>query len=93
MNVLLIGHSFVRRLRDLTSLHELSNLNINNRLKVHWVGIEGTVISNMSAPKSLWRQIQNVTNYQAQIIFLDIGSTDLCKHDVSPENLVFAIEQ
>ena len=93
MDVLLIGHSFIRRLRDWASHHDTINLNIDSRLKVHWLGIGGAVISNMSAPKSLWRQVQSVTHFQPQIILLDIGSNDLCKADVSPENLVFAIEQ
>ena len=47
----------------------------------------------MTGPKSLWRHIHHITNVQAKIVCLDIGSNDLCHIDVSPDNLVHAIGQ
>ena len=93
MDVLLIGHSFIRRLKDWALHHDLMNLNIDDRLRIHWLGIGGATIANMTAPKSLWRHIHHITNVQAKIVCLDIGSNDLCHIDVSPDNLVHAIGQ
>ena len=93
MDVLLIGHSFIRRLRDWAVEESINNLNIDYRMKIHWVGIGGAVIHTMSSPKSLWRQLQSVTNFQAKIVLVDIGSNDLCQADVSPASLVHAIGQ
>ena len=34
-----------------------------------------------------------VTNVQAKLVLIDIGSNDLCQTDVSPSSLVYAIRQ
>ena len=45
MNVLLMGHSFVRRLRDWSFDNQRLNLNLDrNRVSVYWHGFGGGIV-------------------------------------------------
>ena len=88
MNVLIFGHSFTRRLCEWCVPRGLSNLNLDpNRLKVFWHGIGGASIQPHH-PKSLQRDINLIADLQISIVYVDIGSNDLCDAAIQPEQFV-----
>ena len=88
-NVLILGHSFTRRLQKWCVDNHRINLNLDsNTFQVFWHGIGGGNILFPHHPKCLWSEAHLVSDLDANIVFLDIGSNDLCDSSILPEDLV-----
>lgn len=88
VNILVLGHSFTRRLQKWCVDNHLANMNLDpNRFQVYWHGISGGTIMHPARPKSLWSEMDVACNLGADIVFLDIGSNDLCDRHTSAEAL------
>ena len=85
LNVLIIGHSFTRRLASWSVQNGNNNLNIaNDRVQIYWHGMGGALINRPKANKSLWSELHLIHDLEVDATFLDIGSNDLCDSSVSP---------
>jgi len=87
-NVVIVGHSFTRRLSQWCAEHNQLNLNLENpRFRVFWHGISGATITKPNHAKSLWGELCVVSQLEAHIVFVDVGSNDLCTLSVTPQDL------
>ena len=91
--VLIIGHSFVRRLQE--ALHSPNNPDLAPDMKlsqcdVFLFGIGGLKIS--SAPAFLGRVKTVLEDKRPDICILQIGENDLCSHTVRPLSLASTID-
>lgn len=88
-NILILGHSFTKRLQRWCVENHRINMNLDhNRFQVYWHGISGGNLKNAHHPKSIWSDAHLVFDLQVDIVFLDIGSNDLCDPSIHPEDLV-----
>ncbi|WAQ99023.1 hypothetical protein MAR_023396 [Mya arenaria] len=90
--VLIIGHSFTRRLSSWCVQNGQANMNIDSsRLQVFWHGQGGATIVHPSHSKSLWKELHMATDLDATMTFVDIGSNDLCNPTATPSIVANAI--
>ena len=88
--VLILGHSFICRLRDFvvknTPDYHL-NLNLADSVTVQWHGMGGRTIAKV-------RQFDlgEVIRFQWDIVFLQIGTNDLVQRGMSPLTVGSAME-
>ena len=88
-NVLALGHSFTRRLRDWCICNGIYNLNLNSsQMTVFVHGIGGAKIVDT---KSIWRELDLISNLQIDRVVLDLGSNDLCSPNRTPLAVAEAI--
>ena len=95
VQVLILGHSFTRRLRDWSYEHSCLNLNLDrDRVTVFWHGKGGATVLRHRPGKMLWDKTQLISDLNSDIVFLDIGSNDFSyrKNDwLTPQKLAECI--
>ena len=82
--VLLLGHSFIRRLRDFIVKNSPTynlNLNINTSVTIHWHGVGGRTIDKVRR-----FDLTEVERFKPDVVFLQIGTNDLLS------NFEFAVD-
>ena len=87
-NILILGHSFTRRLQTWCMRNHHPNLNLlTDRFQIYWHGIGGaTIMPHLR--KSLWSEISLVSDLDISAVFLDLGTNDLGSSNVTSEQLV-----
>lgn len=89
VNILILGHSFTKRLQRWCFASNNFNLNFDSdRCQVFWHGISGGKIFSKSHPKSLWTDAYLIKDLDIDIVLLDIGGNDLSSGTVEPTALV-----
>lgn len=99
LTVVILGHSFTRRLRDWSVTERKSNMNLDpQRIQVIWHGIGGAYVhpppdpnDTVLGPKSLWDHQHIPQDVAADITFIDIGSNDVTNPQLSPVALAHSI--
>ena len=87
-NAVILGHSFTKRLSRWCIENDKVNMALDkSRFQVYWHGISGASICNPGHSKSLWAESSVIAELEADIVFLDIGSNDLCCPQTTPEQL------
>ena len=87
ITVLLLGDSFLGRLRDWARDEDKINLNLDpTRIKVEWE-VKGGMHANRMAKKNLWQHKDAVIHTQPKAVLLSIGSNDLGSCFVSPQTV------
>lgn len=72
LRVLILGHSFVRRLEEYTRINYYSNLNVASpRLQVHFSGIGGLRATDLMS------HFSEVEYFRPNVVIVDAGSNDL----------------
>ena len=88
--VLILGHSFIRRLRDFIikncPTYNL-NLNINASATIHWHGVGGRTIDKVRR-----FDLTEVERFKPDVVFLQIGTNDLTRRLSSPASVGSVIE-
>ena len=102
LNVLTMGHSFVRRLRDWSFDNEKLNLNLDrNRVSVFWHGVGGGIVVRprskcaemkqgryrTMACKLLWNDMHLISDLDIQLVILEIGTNDLSRPNACPAEI------
>ena len=88
--VLILGHSFIRRLRDFIIKNSPTynlNLNINASVTIHWHGVGGRTIDKVRR-----FDLTEVERFKPDVVFLQIGTNDLTHRGSSPASVGSAIE-
>ena len=89
-NILILGHSFVRRLQTfLTEHHDrraAHNMNLPHE-NVYFLGIGGRTVSKM-----LSFDLDRIKAFQPKVIILELGTNDLCVVGHRPESVGSDIE-
>ena len=88
--VLILGHSFIRRLRDFIVKNAPDyhlNLNLTDSVTVQWHGVGSRTIAKV-------RQFDlvEVIRFRPDIVFLQIGTNDLAQRGMTPLTVGSAIE-
>ena len=85
--VLILGHSFIRRLKDFIASHPDLNANflIAEACEIKWHGVGGRTIAKARA-----FDLPVVESFLPQIVILQLGSNDLVHAD--PFSIASAIE-
>ena len=87
MTVLLLGDSFLGRLRDWAWEQDKINLNLDStRIKVEWE-VKGGMHANRKAKNNLWQHKDAVIHTRPNSVLLSIGSNDLSSCSVSPQTV------
>ena len=81
--VLIAGSSYVRRLKEFAIEKEAVNLNVK-KCNIHWHGVGGNTIDKFRE-----YDMSVVKNLSPDIVFLQIGSNDLCHKTRGEPELVF----
>ena len=88
--VLILGHSFIKRLRRFivqnTPDYQL-NLNITDQISVQWLGVGGRTIAKVRE-----FDLVEVSRFQPDIVYLEIGTNDLTQRGMSALTVGSAIE-
>ena len=94
LNVLLMGHSFVRRLRGWSFDNQRLNLNLDrNRVSVFWHGVGDDIVVRprskcaemfqdrncTMARKLLWNDMHLISDLDIQLAILEIGTNNLSR--------------
>lgn len=89
-NILILGHSFVRRLQTfLTEHHDrraAHNMNLPHE-NISFLGIGGRTVSKM-----LSLDLDKIKAFQPKVIILELGTNDLCVVGQRPESVGSDIE-
>ena len=89
-NILILGHSFVRRLQTfLTEHHDrraTHNMNLPHE-NISFLGIGGRTVSKM-----LSFDLDKIKAFQPKVIILELGTNDLCVVVQRPESVGSDIE-
>ena len=89
--VLVFGHSFVRRLEEFVITNQdrgWSNLSLDFRdIETNFVGIVGSTVR--PGPKSMQntRNMNVISSYNPDVIFLQVGGNDIKNRNVDPMKL------
>lgn len=85
--ILLLGDSFLKRLRDWATENDKINLNLDSsRVKVVWEALGG-MHANCNGKKNVWQHSVTVVNTKPKAVVLSIGSNDLGVCSVSAETV------
>ena len=89
--VLLLGHSFVRRLREFAAQNHSGgpydlNLGLSNICSIIFHGIGGRTVNKM-----IKNDLDKVRSAAPNIVVLELGSNDLCDKDSDPETIALSI--
>ena len=88
--VLILGHSFIRRLQDFIIKNSPTyklNLNINTSVIIHWHGVGGRTIEKVRR-----FDLTEVERFKPDVAFLQIGTNDVTRRRSSPASVGSAIE-
>ena len=89
-NILILGHSFVRRLQTFLPEHQdrraAHNMNLPHE-NVSFLGIGGRTVSKM-----LSFDLEKIKAFQPKVIILELGTNDLCVVGQRPESVGSDIE-
>ena len=88
--VLILGHSFIRRLRVFIIKNSPTynlNLNINTSVTICWHGVGGRTID-----KGRRFDLTEVERLKPDVVFLQVGTNDLTRRRSSPASVGSAIE-
>ena len=87
-SVLILGHSFVRRLQKyLVETEGDNSLQLCQFNSIRFCGLSGAVVSD------LWSKLALVREVTPDIVLLEIGSNDLCDQNVSPRKFVTELQE
>ena len=88
-NVLIIGHSFIRRLQnDVHERHDLhSNLNLDQCV-VQYYGVGGATVASLLHD---FRLREKLEEFRPDVVILQIGGNDVCETNVGPETIACRI--
>ena len=89
--VLVLGHSFVRRLREFAAQNHSGgpydlNLGLSNICSIIFHGIGGRTVDKM-----IKHDLDKIRSAAPNIVVLELGSTDLCDKDSDPETTALSI--
>lgn len=91
-NILLLGHSFTRRLREWCVKFQKHNLNLSSAdFTVFMHGVSGACVLGTSGSKSLWYEVDLVSNLNIDFVILDVGSNDVSLPGSNPIAVAEAI--
>ena len=84
--VLVLGHSFVRRLREFAAQNHSGgpydlNLGLSNICSIIFHGIGGRTVDKM-----IKNDLDKIRSAAPNIVVLELGSNDLCDKDSDPRN-------
>lgn len=86
--VLIIGSSFIRRLRDYSARMGSKKVNpelgLGDQLQVFWVGVSGATVESLDSDKSAMRWV--FTQVKPQVVVVQLGSNDLNPRRLSDED-------
>ena len=90
--VLILGHSFVRRLKEFVRCCAQGNtysldFYLTQRCDVSILGIEGRTVD-----KIVRHDLHNIRRMAPEIVILELGSNDLCDESCDAESVSLAIE-
>ena len=90
--VLILGHSFVRRLKEFVGSRAQENtysldFNLTQQCVVSILGIGGRTVD-----KIVRHDLHNIRRIALEIVILEIGSNDLCDESCDAEGVSLAIE-
>lgn len=93
VKAIIVGHSFVKRLADFCSdRRNFANLRLETNLfHVEFKGVSGAKVSHSNSAKSLGSMARTVSDMCPDIVYIDIGSNDLCSRNVQPTELALRI--
>ena len=89
--VLILGHSFIRRLREFVNDNSLEynlTLGIPEPVTVRWRGVGGRTVVKLKE-----FDLAIVSEFKPDIIFLQVGTNDLAQRNMSPVTVGSAIEE
>ena len=89
-NILILGHSFVRRLQTFLTEHHDRRAALNMNLpheNISFLGIGGRTVSKM-----LSFDLDKIKAFQPKVIILELGTNDLCVVGQRPESVGSDIE-
>ena len=99
LNVFCFGHSFVRHFRNFNRVTPSNNgfpsINLAfspEEFHVAYYGLSGGTVS-IDKGRLLQNELGRFTTIGPDIVFLDIGSNDLCSPEVTPERLATDIQK
>ena len=78
-SVLVLGHSFVRRMRDWLHSQGDLKLGLHQVSEINYHGVGGYTLYH------LWDEIQLIKSLQPDILLLEIGSNDISYRTLSPQ--------
>ena len=89
--VLVLGHSFVRRLREFVAQTHFEgtyylNFELSKVCSVLFHGIGGRTVDN-----TIKYDLDNIRSTAPHIVILELGSNDLCDQDSDPESIALSI--
>ena len=89
--VLVLGHSFVRRLREFAAQNHSGgpydlNLGLSNICSIIFHGIGGRTVDKM-----IKNDLDKIHSAAPNIVVLELGSNDLCDKDTDPETIALSI--
>ena len=90
LRVLILGHSFIRRLRDFIIKNSLTynlNLNINTSVTIRWHGVGGRTIDKVRR-----FDLTEVELFKPDVVFLQVATNDLTRRRSSTASVSSAIE-
>lgn len=80
-NVILFGHSFIRRLGEFMELSNQENLGLSvDKCNVTCLGFVGLCLQQRQKLHYVDRKLQG-----ADLVLIEIGSNDLCNRNYNPE--------
>ena len=88
---LVLGHSFVRRLKDFAAQNHSDgpydlNLGLSNVCSIIFHGIGGRTVD-----KLIRNDLDKIRSASPNIVVLELGSNDLCDKDSDPETIALSI--
>lgn len=89
--VLVLGHSFVRRLKEFAAPNHSGgpydlNLGLSNICSIIFHGIGGRTVDKM-----IKHDLDKIRSAAPNIVVLELGSNDLCDKDSDPETIALSI--
>jgi len=88
-SVVILKHSFTKRLQAWCVSNDKISLNLTNDcIQMFWHGIGGAILLPKDKPKSVHQSSYLVHELETDIVFLDIGSNDLCNVKVSVDQYI-----
>ena len=86
VKVLLLGHSFIRRLHEHCQCINFESLGLNpEEFSLYWKGLGGL------KAKDLFQFTDMITDIQPAILYLEIGTNDLCDPNVLPDDIALLV--
>ncbi|KAH3804550.1 hypothetical protein DPMN_132837 [Dreissena polymorpha] len=88
-SVLLLGHSFVKRLHQWCASNHKHNFNLStNRIHIYWHGVSGGILLPTNKTKFLSQATYLVSELKIDVTFVEAGSNNLHDLSLSVEDIV-----